>query len=173
VKFTSHEEYGLRCLVQIGRNRPEIVTINQISDAEGISPAYVAKLLRILRMGGFLTSARGLAGGYTLSQRPQEIVVGDVLAALGGRLFESDFCERHSGSETSCAHSVDCSLRSLWSSVQVAVDGVLRRTTLADLLRTEEEMRSLVREIGAASGAPARTPPADCVASASTGENAK
>ncbi|HXG34704.1 MAG TPA: Rrf2 family transcriptional regulator [Bryobacteraceae bacterium] len=139
MKFTSHEEYGLRCLLQIGRRGRGVgVTIPEISRAEGLSTAYTAKLLRILRNAGFLKSARGQAGGYTLARPPEQIIIGDVLAELGGRLFEGDFCERHSGQEACCTHSSDCSIRSLWTTVQTAVDRVLSRTTLQDLLRAEE-----------------------------------
>ena len=67
--------------------------------------------------------------------------------ALGGRLFESDFCDSHSGQAAICTRSVDCSVRSLWRAVQVAVDQVLSKATLRDLLQNEEEMNSWVRTI--------------------------
>ena len=133
MKFTSHEEYGLRCLLQVARMDGS-ATIGEVSQAEGISEAYVAKLLRILRIGGFVTSARGMSGGYALARAPEETVVGDVLSALGGRLFEDDFCERHAGTVRDCTHSVDCAVRTLWGRVQSSVDQVLSRTTLRDLL---------------------------------------
>ena len=69
MKLTAHEEYGFRCLVQIGKRGP--LTIPEISEAEGISASYTAKLLRMLRRGGFITSARGKVGGYSLA-RPAE-----------------------------------------------------------------------------------------------------
>jgi Rrf2 family protein len=137
MKFTSHEEYGLRCLLRVARQTGS-ATILEVSRAEGISEAYVAKLLRILRLSGFLTSARGMSGGYTLSRPPAEIVVGDVLNALGGRLFEDDFCRRHSGTVRDCTRSVDCSVRTLWNRVQLSVDQILGRTTLADLVGENE-----------------------------------
>ena len=141
MKLTSHEEYGIRCLLQIGRRgEAAAVTIPEISEAEGISAAYTAKLLRILRQGGFITSARGKAGGYSLARAANRIVIGEVLASLGGRMFEKNFCESHAGSAHVCAHSTDCSIRTLWRKVQVALDDVLGRTTLQDLLRTEEQM---------------------------------
>jgi len=145
MKFTSQEEYGLRCLLRIarqgGRNG---LTIPEISGAEGISSFYVAKLLRILRRAGLVKSARGKIGGYTLSRPPNQIVVGEALAALGGRLFERDFCEDHAGAGLICTSSVDCSIRSLWQAVQQMVDRVLSKTTLTDLLHNEEEMTTLV-----------------------------
>jgi Rrf2 family protein len=139
MKLTSHEEYGFRCLVKLGSSGGAL-TIPEISEAEGISQAYVAKLMRILRKGGFVRSARGKVGGYSLARPAGEIVVGEVLAALGGKMFETDFCESHSGQAKICAHSTDCSIRTLWRRVQVALDDVLGHTTLQDLLRSEHQM---------------------------------
>ena len=153
MKFSAQEEYGLRCLLQIARHgEGNGLTIPQVSQAEGITETYAAKLLRILRTGRFLKSARGQLGGYTLARVPEQIIVADVLDVLGGRLFSSDFCERHSGAERSCAHTGDCSIRSLWSTVQTVVDRVLSRTTLQDLLDSEKTSAagtSLVQLAGA------------------------
>jgi Rrf2 family protein len=138
MKLSSHEEYGLRCLVQIGRRGS--VTIPEISGAEGISQAYAAKLLRTLRQNGFIASIRGKEGGYSLARPAERIVVGEVLTAIGGKMFDSAFCETHAGQAHVCAHTSDCSIRTLWRRLQVALDEVLGKTTLQDLLRTEEQM---------------------------------
>ena len=88
----------------------------------------------ILRKEGFITSARGQSGGYSLARSPGEIVVGDVLHSLGGRLYDAEFCGKHSGALDICTHAVDCSVRSLWQVIQQAVDSVVERLTLADML---------------------------------------
>jgi Rrf2 family protein len=140
MKLSSHEEYGLRCLLQVAhRGANGSATIPEISRHEGISIAYVGKLMRILRQGGFVKAARGKIGGYTLALPPERVYVGNVLTVLGGRIYEADFCNRHSGALTSCAHSTDCSIRSLWRTLQGAVDSILRETTIRDLLRSEHE----------------------------------
>jgi Rrf2 family protein len=140
MKFSAQEEYGLRCLLQIARQGPEeSLTIPEIASAEGLSVPYVAKLVRILRQGGFVRSMRGQSGGYALCCPAEKISVGDVLAVLGGRLFESDYCERHPGAVSMCTHSFDCSIRSLWEAVQTEVDDLLSRTTLQTLLDGEPE----------------------------------
>src|SRR6185437_1211777 len=139
MKLTSHEEYGLRCLLQVARQGVDgNLTIPEISRNEGISTPYVAKLMRMLRLGGLVKAARGKAGGYALALPPERICVGDALTILGGRMYGEDFCNRHAGTEASCAHSTDCSIRSLWRAVQVAVDGILRTTTIHDLLRSAD-----------------------------------
>ena len=148
MKLTSHEEYGLRCLIRLAQQGPGgKLTIPEIGNAEGVSEAYVGKLLRILRLGGLVKAARG-TGGYSLVRPASEIVLGDVMAVLGGRLFESDFCATHSGQMEDCVRSVDCSLRVLWRTVQAAVDDVLGRTTLQDLLRNEQQMITWIKGFG-------------------------
>ena len=134
MKISSQEEYGVRCLLQIGRRGPGSLTIPEISRAEGLSSHYVAKLLRVRRRGGLVKSVRGQAGGYVLARPLSEITVAEVLTVLGGRLYDPEFCGSHGGAEMVCAHTVDCSIRSLWRSVQQAVDQVLGKTTLAELL---------------------------------------
>lgn len=149
MKLSANEEYGVRCLVRLayagfdGRS----LTIPEISESEGVSPAYGAKILRVLRKGGFVKAARGKDGGYTLARPADQILIAEVVDLLGGRLFESSFCDSHSGQVAICTRSVDCSVRSLWRAVQVAVDQVLSKTTLRDLLQNEEQMNTWVRTI--------------------------
>ena len=145
MKFSTQEEYGLRCLIQIARNHAVGgLTIPEISQAEGLSEANAAKLLRLLRIGGFLESSRGHEGGYTLSRPANEINVGEVLAVLGGKLYEDDFCEKHTGFEQSCTHNSSCSVRSLWQTVQLSVDKVLNKITIQDMLGSEQTFHTQI-----------------------------
>jgi Rrf2 family protein len=147
MKLSSQEEYGLRCLLQVARHDPEgSITIPEIAGLEGLSIPHVAKLMRQLRRGGFVKSVRGQAGGYQLARTPDRINVGEVLAWLGGRLFEPSFCTIHSGMAKLCTHTVECSIRSLWQSVQHVVDQVLGRVALSDLLGGERPVSSWITE---------------------------
>jgi Rrf2 family iron-sulfur cluster assembly transcriptional regulator len=135
VKISAQEEYGIRCLLQLGSTGADkSLTIPEISRAEGLSSHYVAKLMRVLRRGGLVLSVRGQAGGYRLARPLNRISVSEALAVLGGRLYDPAFCEQHVGSENVCAHTVDCSIRSLWRSLQQVVDQVLGSTMLEDLV---------------------------------------
>ncbi len=140
----------MRCLLRIGSSElPEGLTIPDISRLEGLSSANVAKLLRILRLGGFIDSARGRSGGYKLAKPADQIVIGEVLAVLGGRIYNPTFCESHTGTNPVCNHIIDCSMRSLWRAVQNAVDVVLSKITLKDMLGNEKVVTELVAAINA------------------------
>lgn len=135
MKLSTQEEYGLRCLIAIARQGVGgSLTIAEMSDIEGISPSHVAKILSILRRSGHIKSTRGQAGGYSLSKPPSQMTLRPIMFALGGTIFGDDFCDRHSGLQDSCAHDADCVLRPLWGQVQSAVDSVLEKYTLADLV---------------------------------------
>src|SRR5205085_5949278 len=98
MKFSTQEEYGLRCLIQIAKQGQDgSMTIQEIGKKEGLTTPHVAKLLMILRKSGLIISTRGQSGGYRIAKDPREIVVGDILAALGGKLYDDGFCGRHVG----------------------------------------------------------------------------
>jgi len=141
MKISAQEEYGLRCLLQMAsRGVGASLSIPEISRGEGLSTPNVAKLMRLLRIRGFVVSARGQSGGYTLSRPPAQITISSVLEALGGRLFGPNFCTRHAGLAPLCAHVCDCSIRSVWSALQIVIEGALGQMTLGDLLVSERQM---------------------------------
>ncbi|MFV0604804.1 MAG: RrF2 family transcriptional regulator [Niabella sp.] len=143
MKITAQEEYGLRILIRIaGCKDSEGLSIPQLSEAEGLSSHYVAKLCRILRMADFINSTPGNKGGYILTKPAENIIIKNVLDALGGRLFDLSFCGDHSGIMRFCTNSVDCSARSLWSIIQLTMDKLLLQITLADLIGNTEQVTS-------------------------------
>ncbi len=145
MKLSAQEEYGLRCLLQMAsRGDSASLSIPEISKAEGLSIPNVAKLMRLLRIAGFVKSVRGQAGGYTLAKPAASILIGEVLEALGGKLFSERFCSRHSGLESVCVHNSDCSMRSLWIGLQNMLGKVLFRTSLSDLLLKEGAMQEIL-----------------------------
>lgn len=147
MKITSQEEYGLRILLRIA-NSPdsEGLTIPQIGELEGLSHHYVAKLCRILRLGGFINSSRGKEGGYSLATPANQIYLNDVLDVLGNRFYTKKFCKEHTGTLEICTRTMDCSVRSVWKLVQQSVDQVLDNYTLQDLLSPESRFQRLNSE---------------------------
>ena len=148
MKISAKEEYGLRLLLRIAKNQDEDgLSINQLSEVEGISVSYAAKITRVLRMKGYIKSTRGPKGGYILAQEPTEIFVSELLKALDGPLFDASFCNNHTGVQKLCTNSVDCSSRSLWRIIQLAVDRVLERVTLNHLMGPEYDADNFLQKI--------------------------
>ena len=124
------------------------MSIPQLSEAMA-EIHYVAKLQECCGLGGFINSNPGNIGGYTLAKPANEIIISDLLKALGGSLFDAGFCGLHSGNIKFCTNSVDCSSRSLWQLIQLTVDRLLHQITLQDLVGNEEEAsKTLGRLLG-------------------------
>jgi len=148
MKITAQEEYGLRILLRIaGCKDADGMSIPQLSEAEGISSHYVAKLTRVLRLQGFINSTPGYKGGYILAKPAKEIIINDVLKSLGGALFDKKFCGTHTGTLKLCVNSVDCSSRSLWKMIQYTVDQLLDKITLHDLVSQEKESGKVLEQM--------------------------
>jgi Rrf2 family protein len=149
MKLSSQEEYGLRCLLQIARaGEGASLTIAEVSERDGISAPNVAKIMRLLRRAGLVRSTRGKAGGYTLARSAAAVRVLDVLGALGGRLFDAGFCDRHSGLEVACLNTPDCSIRPVLRHIQEAVDQALGELTLQSLVAPEREVAVAIHPRG-------------------------
>ena len=123
------------------------MSIPQLSEMEGLSSHYVAKLTRILRMEGFINSTPGYKGGYVLAVEAKDIIINKVLKGLGGSLFNSEYCGSHTGTLKICTNSVDCSARSLWQMIQFTVDKLLDQVTLQDLVSPETKSGKILERI--------------------------
>jgi Rrf2 family transcriptional regulator, cysteine metabolism repressor len=138
--FSSKAEYGVRLMIELGRQVPEHPTsLKAIADAEGLPLAYLEQVVARLRKAGLVRSARGAHGGYWLSRPADEIAMDEVVQALEGSIapmecFVSDHTER-----VLCSHEPDagrgCATKLLWTRVQGGIIRSLQATTLAELVQ--------------------------------------
>ncbi len=138
MKVTAQEEYGLRCLLQLARApQHQVVSVKEIAAKEGMSSAYVEKLLRVLGKAGLVHSARGIKGGYALNRSADSVTLGEVVRALGTVESTNHICSVFTGNKDACVHFSDCGIRSVWSGLTTYIQSFLDHTTLASLLESE------------------------------------
>ncbi len=136
MRMSSVEEYGLRCLLAVARHTDTEsgpLPIQTIASNEGLSPEYVAKLMRILREAELVTSTRGAAGGYLLARASHEITILQAIEALDGALIPDDWCDKHTGKLDSCVHTENCTIAGLWRYLSSLLGAAMGQITLADL----------------------------------------
>ena len=138
MKITSQEEYGLRCLLQLARvPQHQIMRVKEVAAGEGLSSAYVEKLLRILSRAGLVHSVRGIKGGYMLNRPAASITLGEVVRAMGTMQTTNHICQHFTGNQRVCVHFNDCGIRSVWSGLTTYIQSFLDKTTLDSLLQPE------------------------------------
>ena len=148
MKISAHEEYGLRCLVQLARAEAEgeLLTLAQIAEREGLSVANAGKLLWILNKAGLVQSQRGASGGYTLARSATEIRLNEVIRILDEDTVDQ-FCKTHTGVLDSCIHTNDCGIRPVIVGLHEIVQNALSEITLAQLVGTEAKVDATLHQI--------------------------
>jgi len=148
MKISAHEEYGLRCLVQLARAEAdgESLTLNQIADREGLSTSNAGKLMWILVKAGLVQSQRGANGGYTLARPAAEIRLNEVIRILDEDTVDQ-FCKSHTGVLDACIHTSDCGIRPVIVGLHEIVQNALAEITLAELIGSEENVDARLHQI--------------------------
>jgi Rrf2 family protein len=142
LKITAQEEYGLRCILQLARQtNGEPLMVRDIADREGLSLAYVEKILWTLSRSGIIESVRGPKGGYRLTRPCSEISVGEVMRALGGIPSQEEICGQFTGNQDTCVHHDKCDLQPVWVSITDFVHQVFDRIPLSQLLQGKLEVK--------------------------------
>ena len=148
MKISAHEEYGLRCLVQLARAEAEgdLLTLAQIAEREGLSVANAGKLMWIMNKAGLVQSQRGASGGYALARPAAEIRLNEVIRILDEDTVDQ-FCKTHTGVLDSCIHTSDCGIRPVIVGLHEIVQNVLSEITLAQLVGTEAKVDATLHQI--------------------------
>ncbi|GAB7023081.1 RrF2 family transcriptional regulator [Salidesulfovibrio brasiliensis] len=120
-------------IAQNGQNAP--VRISDIAERQGVSVKYLEKLIRELKLAGFIRSKRGPRGGHMLAKEPGEITVGEIVRVLEGDVSLVE-C---TGDESVCDRTDTCLTRSLWQQAAEAMYEKLNSITLADLMADVKE----------------------------------
>jgi Rrf2 family cysteine metabolism transcriptional repressor len=158
--FTTKAEYGVRLLVELGRQhvsagRPTPVSLKAIAEAEALPLAYLERIVAMLKKAGIVEATRGAHGGYRLTRDPAQISMDEVVLALEGQVAPMTcFVDEATATTTSaaapaipappstgrvvCNHQADsghgCATKLLWTRVQGGVVKALAQTTLAELV---------------------------------------
>ncbi len=120
--ITSKSPYAVRALSElVRRSGTGPVPIGEIARRREIPVQFLEGLFATLRRAGLLQSQRGAKGGYSLTRRPEEITVLEVVEALEGEL----------GAEAEIAGP-------LWVEAVGSLRSVLAETTLAEAAAREE-----------------------------------
>jgi Rrf2 family transcriptional regulator, iron-sulfur cluster assembly transcription factor len=148
MKISAHEEYGLRCLVQLARAEVEAesLTLSQIANREGLSVANAGKLMWILVKAGLVQSTRGANGGYTLARPASEIRLSEVIRILDEDTVDR-FCQTHAGVLDVCVHTTDCGIRPVIVGLHEIVQQALSEITLAELIGSEKKVDARLHQI--------------------------
>lgn len=142
MRLTLQTDYALRVLMFLAARPTHLATIQEVSDAYGISRNHLMKVVLNLARAGFVETVRGRSGGLRLQRAASAIGIGDVV-----RRIEDDFCivECFNDRRSVCVIGGVCRLQGILREALNAYLAVLDRHTLADLMTAP---RALATRLG-------------------------
>jgi Rrf2 family nitric oxide-sensitive transcriptional repressor len=126
-------EYSLRAVTCLARSPATPLTNQQIADRTRIPAGYLAKILQALVRAGLVSSQRGPNGGFLLAAGADGLTLLDVVRV-------SDASHRIGTCPLGIHGPHLCSLHRCLDEAAAAVECVLARTTLRQLLEEQEDL---------------------------------
>lgn len=136
MKISTKGKYGMHMMNYLAKNMGDKpIPLTTMAEDLDLPEAYLEQLMRKLRKAKFVKSVRGAHGGYSLSKKPDEIYVLEILDCLEDGTATS---ECTSSEYEGCGNAVCCSNRILWKKIDDAIYGALGSYSLQDLIDENE-----------------------------------
>ena len=132
MRISIRARYALRASLALAKlgNNDTLVSINTLSEAEGISPVFLEQIFFKMRNAGILHSVRGPGGGFAFSRPLDHLTVKDILEAAGED-FTLTNCDK---SLEGCDRVGTCISHTVWQGAHAVVYNYLGSLTIAALL---------------------------------------
>lgn len=144
MKLTDYTDYSLRVMLYLALRQDELATIQEISDAYGISKNHLMKVVQRLGELGWVDTIRGRNGGLRLAPDSLTLSVGDVV-----RHTESDFAlvgcfASDQGERRACVIESQCRLKHALAAALSAFLNELDAYTIGELAQPPVELAGLL-----------------------------
>jgi Rrf2 family nitric oxide-sensitive transcriptional repressor len=155
MRLTDYTDYSLRVMLYLAVRPEGLSTIQEISDAYGISKNHLMKVVQRLGELGWVETVRGRNGGLRLDPRTRSLSVGEVV-----RKTENDFSivgcfADESEPHRRCVIEPHCRLRGVFAAARDAFLAELDQHTVGDLASPSDGLAGalgIVRFMPAAAG---------------------
>jgi|YelNatPaOPRAMG01_1025707.scaffolds.fasta_scaffold04215_11 Rrf2 family protein len=141
-KVSAKLDCTLRALIMLGKTYDnKILSLNKISQSEGISKDFLAQLMLDLKRANIVESFKGILGGYILKKPPSEITLREIFEAVEGPI---NIIECIHTSETLCKIQETCCNKKIWAFIEKKITKLLDSLTLEDLIRGIEKKEEIL-----------------------------
>ena len=136
--MTRGGDYGIQAMVVLAGHGDGRLTLAEVSSRQGLSEAFLGKVMQELARAGLVLSFRGRGGGFQLARPADEISVREVIEAIDGPLALHPCLI----DERSCKRIARCVVRPLLLKAQNKTSEVLDGVSLAKLAKQQVSLRA-------------------------------
>lgn len=125
--------YALLAYIDLGisynkEKRP--IRVSEISNRQGISPAFLGNIFHIFIKKGILKSLKGRNGGFVPALPLNKLTVFDIMKIIENPFEQIDCLKSNNG----CSRRKECPTASFWQSFSMDVYGLLSKITIQSIM---------------------------------------
>jgi len=129
--FTKSTIYALHALVELS-NFDEPVDVSKLASLTNLPKPFLAKLLQYLSKEGFISSFKGVNGGFILTKKPSEIKIIDIFKAIENKDSLVFYCSN----EKDCIRkNSSCKIKPFLIGLEKEFLEIIKNYTLLDVIR--------------------------------------
>jgi len=130
-QIKARADYGLLIMFELAKNPRQVTPVTKIAKRMGVSSIYLIQIAKSLYQAGLVKSKEGAQGGYFLAKSPGQISILQIIEALEGKIELSCATDK----SHQCPHTKACQVRSVWGEILPDLKKVLKKRSLASLLK--------------------------------------
>ena len=132
MKISTKGRYALRVMLDIAMHDDgKFIPLKDIAMRQELTVKYLEQIISLLNKAGYLQSLRGNSGGYRLTKRPDEYIIGDILRITEGDLAPIACLKDHINH---CSRSNVCITLPFWQGLDKVIKEYVDSVTLQDLI---------------------------------------
>jgi Rrf2 family protein len=135
MNFNKTTAYSLKVLDFMARHTKERMSASFLYKKLNIPYSYLRQILSDLSKYGFIQGSKGRKGGFILAKDADDIYLSDIINSSEGL----DSFERCIMGYAICPFNNPCPLHQTWSEARNEIIGILKSTSLNELLRIKTE----------------------------------
>lgn len=125
--------YALRVMIDLAQNQKNgRIPLKEIAERQQISQKYIESIMTLLAKHKLVNGVHGKGGGYTLTRKPEEYKISDILKVTEGSLAPVACLEDEA---SVCPLKTNCKTLPMWKELDTLINTFFAERTLSDLCR--------------------------------------
>ena len=141
--LTTFSDYAFRILIYLSLRKAPC-SLNEISQAYGISRNHLIKAVNVLEKNGFINTKRGVGGGISLAKPASEIGLADVVKSTEPSFTIVECFDRE---KNKCVITSACKLKLILNDALNAFLDELAGHTLADITGNSRDLLKILHVV--------------------------
>lgn len=147
MRITLEADYALRIMCRLQKHSGKLLDAKSIAEEASVPQRFTLKILHKLHDGGLVSSKKGSAGGYFLSESADRVSLRRVIELIDGPLAISKCVDGNCGCSMHGDDMSECAIHHIFQAISEDLSAKLDRITIDDVTDAEVCIPDLIKNM--------------------------